>query len=103
MHFLGPTSLLNPAAALVSLLLMIARRRIHGEPARILFVHVGKTGGLSLEIGVPFSLRVERNALQCLMNRTNHGGERRRKLSLEEEWTHGFEAPNVENNRSRLT
>ncbi|KAL7568562.1 hypothetical protein ACA910_002674 [Epithemia clementina (nom. ined.)] len=38
------------------------------EPARIWFVHVGKTGGVSLKEGLLMDLRRKRNALPCMIN-----------------------------------
>ena len=44
--------------------------RTQGERARILLVHVGKTGGVSLYRSIPVYHRYKTNALQCLMDKT---------------------------------
>ena len=46
--------------------------RLHGEPARILLVHVGKTGGESLKGSIHLHVENNRHALGCLMNRTKY-------------------------------
>ena len=63
--------------------------RLRGEPARILLVHVGKTGGQSLK-SLPLWVGLKRDALGCLMNRTKYAEDSGRKTSLEQEWAHCF-------------
>ena len=64
--------------------------RLHGEPARILLVHVGKTGGQSLKDSIPLWVHEKRDALGCLMNRTKYAEDSGHKTSLEQEWAHCF-------------
>ena len=66
--------------------------RLHGEPARILLVHVGKTGGESLKGSIHLHVENNRHALGCLMNRTKYAEDSGRKTSLEQEWAHCFKA-----------
>ena len=43
------------------------------DPARIYFVHVGKTGGITLERGVPIETNNKRIAIPCIMEKMEEG------------------------------
>ena len=65
----------------------------HGEPARIYFAHVGKTGGTSLEKSILLDRVVKRQALSCLkrkmtimMDQNNHTKSRTGTSSIEDIW-----------------
>lgn len=73
---------------------------LQGEPARILFIHVGKTGGVSLKKTIPLDIEAKRKRLNCLRARTRtetihrSSSSRRRSPSpplLEEIWAECYQ------------
>ena len=83
--------------------------RLHGEPARIILVHVGKTGGVTLYNSVPLNLQPKRKSLPCLIERItktnieqqeeNNTKKKQGELSpnsFEQVWAECYEPPTPE-------
>ena len=66
--------------------------QLHRELARILLVHVSKTGEQSLKDSIPLQVENKRDALQCLINRTKYTEDSGCQTSLKQEWAHCFKA-----------